>query len=144
MINEVLFLATIFNLTSQLDRTFEDGEDKSHESEDEQCDSNEAILYQFKKKKKKRGKTGMWENFNRLLDDLVDIVASKEEYKQRLIYKNTKIVPNTLLYQQILDVLKGKSAELDCEIPCTATQIRTKFRSLVSMQTGLSHYPHNN
>ena len=83
----------------------------------------------FKRKKRKRGRRSVWSDA--VVDDLVDIVASNEIYKKKLLYENTKKISNTLLYEGILETIKGRADERGEICTFTVEQLRNKFKSCV-------------
>ena len=57
----------------------------------------------------------------------MDIIASNELYKKKLIYENMRKVPNANMYADILKEMKARAAEREEDCPFDVIQMRTKF-----------------
>ena len=64
------------------------------------------------------------------LDDFNDIVINNENFKEKLIFQNTKFQRNSSVYEQILKKLKARCAERN-EFNFSVNQLRSKFKKLV-------------
>ena len=66
------------------------------------------------------------------LDDFVDVVVSSNEFKNKLIFTNTKNQRNGPLYAKILYELKERASVVGDKFTMTFNQMRTKFKKCVS------------
>ncbi|PFX22343.1 hypothetical protein AWC38_SpisGene13176 [Stylophora pistillata] len=66
------------------------------------------------------------------LNDLIDIILENEEYKKKLIFRNTKFQRNGELYKKIKLELEERCGTRNERISLTVDQIRSKFKKLVS------------
>ena len=64
------------------------------------------------------------------LDDFIDIVIKAENFKEKLIFQNTKFQWNRSIYDQILKKLKATCAERNEEFNFSVNQLRSKFKKL--------------
>ena len=62
-----------------------------------------------------------WSNV--MLDDMVDIICSNEQFKKFLIYRNQKCAANTNIFEKV--AADGRKNTI------THSQIRSKFKELV-------------
>ena len=80
--------------------------------------------------RKKAGRRGQWSST--LLDDFFDIIVNNKNYKEKLIFQNTKYQQNGLLYDSILQELKRRAAARGDVVEFTVGQLRNKFKKCVS------------
>lgn len=78
-------------------------------------------------KKGKRGWKAKWKES--YLNDMIDVIVSKEHFKRNLIFTNTKNCRNSDLYGKVLDELNLRH---DSTFPFNVDQIRNKFKKLIS------------
>ena len=78
-------------------------------------------------KKGKKGRKATWKES--YLNDMVDIIVSKEHFKKNLIFTNTKNCRNSDLYGKVLHELNLRH---DSTFPFNVDQIRNKFKKLIS------------
>ena len=78
-------------------------------------------------KKGKKGRKATWKES--YLNDMVDIIVSKEHFKKNLIFTNTKNCRNSDLYGKVLDELNQRH---DSTFPSNVDQICNKFKKLIS------------
>ena len=101
-----------------------------YESEENQTSSDdeaEMVLERWKRtKSKKRGRRSTWSDES--ISDLVDIIASSERYKTKLIYENTQRKANTVLYSDIQKLLCDRAANRGENFEVDVIQIRNKFK----------------
>ena len=100
------------------------------------------------RKKRKRGKKCQWESDD--LDDFVDIIINDENHQRKLIFQNTMSKANKSNYQTIQKELKSRAEKRGSVYEKSATQMRNKFKKLVSecrkanmvfkTATGISNY----
>lgn len=97
-------------------------------------DSCEEELHPFpsdeKSTKRKTGRRSQWAVGQ--LEDFIDIIISNENFKEKLIFQNTKFQRNGSIYGQTLKILKARCAERNEECTFTVGQLRSKFTKLVS------------
>ena len=67
------------------------------------------------------------------VDDLVDVIISKEYYKKNLIFTNTKNQKNGQIYANIAKELQERVAARGQSFLFVAKQLRTKFKNLISI-----------
>ncbi len=99
-------------------------------------------------KKRKRGKKCQWSEND--LDDFVDIVINDENHQRKLIFQNTMSKANKANYESICKELKSRAEKRGCVFDKSITQMRNKFKKLVSeckkanmifkTATGISNY----
>ena len=58
--------------------------------------------------------------------DFIDIVINNENFKEKLIFQNTKFQRNSSIYQQIQKKLKARCAETNEEFNFSVSQPRPK------------------
>ena len=110
-------------------------------NEDEDVD-NALSLFE-KKAKARKGKRPRrrprW--CPKVLDDFIDIAVNSNEFKNKLIFTNTKNQRNSPIYAKILDEMKGRASARDDEFNMSIAQLRTKFKKCVSQckQAALTH-----
>ena len=100
------------------------------------------------RKKRKRGKKCQWESDD--LDDFVDIIINDENHQCKLIFQNTMSKSNKGNYEAIQTELKARAEKRGCVFEKSITQMRNKFKKLVSeckkanmvfkTATGISNY----
>lgn len=101
------------------------------ELEDDQSDlEDESPGSETNKRKKKPGRKGRWTDD--ILNDFIDIIASDDYFKKKLIFINTKNQQNGVIYEKILNELKIRCRERGEEFDCTVAQARNKFKKCVS------------
>lgn len=66
------------------------------------------------------------------LDDFIDIIVNSEQYKEKLIFHNTKNKSNGKLYERILEKLKKRCSERGEELAFNVNQLRQKFKRCVA------------
>ena len=81
-------------------------------------------------RKKKAGRTSRWSQ--ELVDDLIDIIVSNEQYKRKLIFMNTKFQQNGVIYGKVCEELKQRCAVRGQDMPFTVVQTRSKFKKCIS------------
>lgn len=85
----------------------------STNSDNDSEDSCEEELYPVptgeKPTKQKTGRRSQWAVGQ--LEDFIDIIISNENFKEKLIFQNTKFQWNSSIYEQILKKLKAGCAE---------------------------------
>ena len=81
-------------------------------------------------RKKKAGRTSRWSQ--ELVDDLIDIIVSNEQYKRKLIFMNTKVQQNGDIYGKVCAELKQRCAVRGQDMPFTVVQTRSKFKKCIS------------
>lgn len=96
------------------------------ESSEEESD---AVSTASKSVKPKTGRRSQWTVDQ--LDDFIDIVINNENFKEKLIFQNTKFQRNSSIYEQILKKLKARCAERNEEFNFSVNQLRSKFKKLV-------------
>jgi len=109
-------------------------EESSTEEEEDNIfgeDEGESKTKQTKKVKKKgkRGRKSTWSTTQ--LDDFIDIVVSSDEYKNKLIFENSKNKRNGQVYESILAELKKRAKERKEDVAFSIGQLRTKFKKCV-------------
>ncbi|XP_028393268.1 uncharacterized protein LOC114517677 isoform X2 [Dendronephthya gigantea] len=97
---------------------------------DSSASEDDPIIPQEECKKKKRGRKAKWSQS--ILDDLVDIIISSEQYKKKLIFTNQKNQRNGDIYEKVLAELKKRVESRGEEVPFNSNQVRTKFKKCVS------------
>ena len=109
--------------------------DEHDDDSDENLDEDqEELLASFSKKQvkgstKKMGRKAQWSD--NLIGDLVDIIASNDYFKEKLIFTNTKNQKNSVTYGRVLDQLKIRANARDEEVSFSVVQLRNKFKKLV-------------
>lgn len=91
------------------------------------------ILKQFpanKIEKQKVGRKSHWTTEQ--LDDLIDIIINNANFKEELIFHNTKFQRNSQMYEQILKKLEARCVERLEEFNFSVDQVRSKFKKCVS------------
>lgn len=114
---------TSFSLSTTSTNSDNDSEDSC---EDESSPSSTGE----KSTKQKSGTRSQWAVEQ--LEDLIDIIITNENFKEKLIFQNTKFQRNSTIYEQILKKLKARCAERNEECKFTARQLRSKFKKLVA------------
>ena len=66
------------------------------------------------------------------LDDFIDIIVNSEQYKEKLIFHNTKNKSNGKLYERILEKLKKRCSERGEELAFNVNQLRQKFKRCIA------------
>ena len=100
------------------------------------------------RKRGKRRKKCQWSDND--LDDFVDIVVNDENHRRKLIFQNTMSKANKANYESICKELKSRAKKRGCVFDKSITQMRNKFKKLVSecekvsmifkTATGISEY----
>ena len=62
---------------------------------------------------------------------MVDVICSKEYYKKKLIFTNTKNAKNGEIYGKVRDELLQRYEERGVEFPFSVKQIRDKFKKCI-------------
>ena len=70
-----------------------------------------------------------WSNV--MLDDMVDIICSNEQFKKFLIYRNQKCAANTNIFEKVAEEMNERAAADGRKNTITHSQIRSKFKELV-------------
>lgn len=121
-----------------------------HNRDDNETDVMDKIMTTAinKGKKRKRGKKCEWKDED--LDDFVDIIINDENHQRKLIFQNTKTKTNKSNYESIQKELKKRAEERKSVFEKSVTQMRNKFKKLVSeckqanmifkTATGISNY----
>ena len=78
---------------------------------------------------KEIGRKAQWSD--NLIDDLVDIIASNDYFKKKLIFTNTKNQKNSVIYERVLDELKIRANERDEKVLFSVVQLHNKFKKLI-------------
>ena len=87
------------------------------EDSDEDLDEDQEELLAFFSNKKVNGankemeRKAQWSDH--LIDDKIDIIASNDYFKKKLIFTNTKNQKNSVIYERVLDELKIRANERD-------------------------------
>ena len=68
---------------------------------------------------------GRWKDD--ILNDFIDIIASDDYTKKKLIFTNTKNQQNGVIYDKVLNELKQRCEERGDQFDCTVAQARNKF-----------------
>ena len=100
--------------------------EEKHQESDGQANESDLIS----KGKKKAGRTSRWSQ--ELVDDLIDIIVSNEQYKRKLIFMNTKFQQNGVIYGKVCEELKQRCAVRGQDMPFTVVQTRSKFKKCIS------------
>lgn len=79
--------------------------------------------------RKSAGRKSPWSQ--QQLNDFVDIIVENEEYKQKLIFRNTKFQRNGELYGRIKSELEERCAARDERVSFMVEQLRSKFKKCV-------------
>ena len=66
-----------------------------------------------------------------MLDDMVDIICSNEQYKIFLIFRNQKYATNTNIFEKIAEEINHRAAADGQKNRITHSQIRNKFKKLI-------------
>ena len=69
--------------------------------------------------------------YNVMLDDIVDIICSKEQFKKFFIFRNQKCAVNTNIFEKVAEEMNERSAADGRKNTITHSQIRNKFKKLV-------------
>ena len=78
---------------------------------------------------KKMGRKAQWSDH--LIDDRVDIIASNDYFKKKLIFTKTKNQKNSVTYERVPDELKIRANERDEEVLISVVHLRHKFKKLI-------------
>ena len=120
---------------TDVDRQSRQHDDDSEEEEDDDDDDDDDDDLDediFKKKgSKKKGRKSMWKPEE--VDDLVDVIISKEYYKKNLIFTNTKSQKIGQIYANIAKESQERAAARGESFLFVAKQLRTKFINLISI-----------
>ena len=118
---------------TDVDRQSRQHDDDSEEDDDDDDDDDDDLDEDIFKKKgsKKKGQKSMWKPEE--VDDLVDVIISKEYYKKNLIFTNTKNQKNGQIYANIAKELQERAAARGQSFLFVAKQLRTKFKNLISI-----------
>lgn len=81
------------------------------------------------KERKNAGRKSPWSQ--QQLDDFIDIIVGNEEYKKKLIFRNTKFQRNGELYGKIKQELEQRCAARAESMSFTVDQLRSKFKRCV-------------
>lgn len=120
------------HLDQKHDEDFEIEDDDDEEERDEDVGFALAhFLTKGKGKSSKRPEQKPWW-CPKSLDDFVDIIFSSNEFKNKLIFTNTKNQRNGPIYAKILDELKERVSARGDKFTVTVNQMRTKFKKCVS------------
>ena len=92
-------------------------------------ESDEEERKKSTKGRKSVGRKSPWSQ--QQLNDFVDIIVENEEYKQKLILRNTKFQRNGELYGRIKSELEERCAARDERVSFTVEQLRSKFKKCV-------------
>ena len=68
---------------------------------------------------------------NVMLDDMVNIICSNEQFKKFLIFRNQKCAANTNIFEKVAEEMNERSVDDGRKITITHSQIRNKFKRLV-------------
>ena len=82
------------------------------------------------KARKNAGRKSPWSQHQ--LDDFVDIIVGNEEYKKKLIFRNTKFQRNGELYGKIKLELEQRCPARGESVSFSVDQLRSKFKKCVS------------
>ena len=66
-----------------------------------------------------------------MLDDMVDIICSNEQFKKFLIFRNQKCAANTNIFEKVAEEMNERAAADGRKNTITHSQIRNKFKKLV-------------
>ena len=119
---------------TDVDRQSRQHDDDSEEEEDDDDDDDDDDLDEDiskKKGSKKKGRKSMWKPEE--VDDLVDVIISKEYYKKNLIFTNTHNQKNGQIYANIAKELQERAAARGQSFLFVAKQLRTKLKNLISI-----------
>ena len=98
--------------------------------EEESLDaSDEEKQKKSSKVHKTSGRKSPWSQ--QQLDDFIDIIVQDEEYKKKLIFRNTKFQRNGELYEKIKLELKQRCVIRNENMTFTVEQLRSKFKKCV-------------
>ena len=121
-------------LLDQKDEEDVEVEDDDNDEEEIDEDVDIALAHFIKKGKgkssKRPGRKPRW--CSKSLDDFIDIVVSSNEFKNKLIFTNTKNQRNGPIYAKIMDELKERASARGDKFTMTVNQMRTKFKKCVS------------
>ena len=67
-----------------------------------------------------------------MVDGMVDIIVNNERFTRMLIFTNTPNQRNGIIYESVLQELKGRCLTREENVPFNIGQMRTKFKKLVS------------
>ena len=81
------------------------------------------------KARKNAGRKSPWSQHQ--LDDFVDIIVGNEDYKKKLIFRNTKFQRNGELYGKIKLELEQRCAARGESVSFSVDQLRSKFKKCV-------------
>ena len=80
--------------------------------------------------KKKTGRKAKWSET--MVDDMVDIIVNNERFTRMRIFTNTPNQRNGVIYESVLQELKGRCLPREENVPFNIGQMRTKLKKLVS------------
>ena len=66
-----------------------------------------------------------------MLDDMVDIICSNEQFKKFLIFINQKCAASTNIFEKVAEEMNERAAADGRKNTITHSQIRNKFKKLV-------------
>ena len=66
-----------------------------------------------------------------MLDDMVDIICSNEQFEKFLIFRNQKCAANTNIFEKVAEEMNERAAADGRKNTITHSQIRNKFKKLV-------------
>ena len=102
---------------------------RNSDAEESSEEESDAVSADSKSVKSKTGRGSQWTVDQ--LDDFIDIVINNENFKEKLIFQNTKFQRNSSIYEQILKKLKARCAERNEEFNFSVSQLRSKFKKLL-------------
>ena len=102
---------------------------RNSDAEESSEEESDAVSIASKSVKSKTGRRSQWTVDQ--IDDFIDIVINNENFKEKLIFQNTKFQRNSSIYQQIQKKLKARCAERNEEFNFSVNQLRSKFKKLV-------------
>ena len=131
--NILKYLLFIQCRNTDVDRQSRQHDDDSEEDDDDDDNDDDDLDEDIFKKKgsKKKGRKLMWKPEE--VDDLVDVIISKEYYKKNLIFTNTKNQKNGQIYANIAKELQERAAARGQSFLFVAKQLHTKFKNLISI-----------
>ena len=81
-------------------------------------------------RKKKAGRTSRWSQ--ELVDDLIYIIVSNEQYKRKLIFISTKFQQNGVIYGKVCEELKQRCAVRGQDMPFALFKQDQNLRSALA------------
>ena len=114
---------------TDVDRQSRQHDDDSEEDDDDDDDDDDDLDEDIFKKKvsKKKGQKSMWKPEE--VNDLVDVIISKEYYKKNLIFTKTKNQKNGQIYANIAKELQERAAARGQSFLFVAKQLRTNLKT---------------